>query len=228
MNRSLNCAAYLAKVLFWENYVSNFAKRVVGAATAVTAVVCVYASSASAATIYSEAVNGDLDAIGSTIVNLGLGVNDILGSINATPPAETDRIRFTQVSGLIIDSIYLSFTAPFDDLGIGQSLNSALFNNVANLFDDNFGAINSGAIISASFFDSFGPETGPLSQTTAGAIWDFQLSAGSVYPAQPWKLTINTSAAPVNAVPIPAALPLLGGGLALMGVVGRRRKRAKA
>lgn len=72
-------------------------------------------------------------------------------------------------------------------------MNSALFNNFANLFDDNFGMISSGNSIPASFFDSFGPETGPLSQGTAGAIWDFQLSAGIVFPGQPWTLTILTS-----------------------------------
>ena len=53
--------------------------------------------------------------------------------------------------------------------------------------------VNSGSDISASFFDSFGPETGALSTTTAGAIWDFQISAGVVFPGQPWTLTINTT-----------------------------------
>jgi hypothetical protein len=200
--------------------------RVVGAATA--AAVFVWMSSASAVTIYDEGSSGDLDAIGTTLVNLQLGTNDILGSINATPPAETDRIRFAQVPGLIVDSIVLSFTAPFDDFSIGQNLDSALFNSVANLFDDNFGAINSGASISASFFDSFGPETGPLSQDTPGAIWDFQLSAGTVFPAQPWKLTITTSQAPTSVVPLPAAFPLFASGIGGLGLFGWRRKRKAA
>jgi len=175
----------------------------------------------SAAVIYNEAVDGDLDAIGSTNVNLLAGVNTIMGAINATPPAETDRIKFTQTPGLVIDSIILSFAGIFDDASIGQSMNTALFNNVANLFDDNFNTVTSGANIIASFYDSFGPETGPLSTTTDGAIWDFQLSAGTVYPAQPWTLNITTTASPV---PVPGTFMLLGGGL--IGLIGIKRKTA--
>lgn len=187
------------------------------------------ATPASALTMYDESISGDLDAIGSTVVPLGLGSNDIFGSILQTPTGDTDRINFFQVPGLVIDSIFLSFTAPFDGDNVGQSLTTALFNNVANLFDDNFNSITSGAVISAIFFDSFGAETGPLSQDTGGATWDFQLSSGVVFPNQPWKLTINTSEAPsVSEVPVPAALPLFGTGIALLGFMNWRRKRKAA
>ncbi|WP_245964106.1 VPLPA-CTERM sorting domain-containing protein [Roseovarius spongiae] len=189
--------------------------------------------SAGAATIYDESVSGDLDAIGSTIVDLASGSNTILGSIPATGSAtDTDRIRFTQVPGLIIDSIQLSFTGAWDTANIGQSLNSALFNNQANLFDDNFRSVTGGGpgnppTISAAFFDSFGPETGPLAQDVDGAIWDFQLSAGVVYPAANWVLTINTSDKPVdpppNVVPLPAGLPLMLAGLGAFAWLRRRK-----
>jgi len=181
---------------------------------------------AAAATIYSESVDGDLDAVGTTNVNLIAGVNTILGSINQTPPADTDRIKVTQAIGMTVDSIVLSFAAPFDDFNISQSMNAALFNSVANVFDDNFGQINSGASISASFFDSFGPETGPLSQDTGEAVWDFQLSAGIVAPAQPWTLEINTTQEPTSVIPLPAGGLLLLTGLGGFAAFKRRKKRA--
>jgi len=189
-----------------------------------TVLTCLFLSLFSTAgVIYDESINGDLDAVGSTNVNLVAGENLILGSIEATPPADTDRIKFTQMDGLIIDSIELSFSGVFDDANIGQSMNTALFNSVANLFDDNFNSVNSGSTISASFFDSFGPETGVLSQNTAGAIWDFQLSAGIVWPAQPWVLRINTSSLPSSDIPEPASLTLLS--LGLLGLASRRYRK---
>lgn len=185
---------------------------------------------ASANIIYSENTDGDLDAIGSVNVNLVSGINQIVGNINATPPAETDRIKFTQVDGLIVESITLSFSGTFDDFNIGQNMSTALFNSVANLFDDNFNSVTSGASIVASFFDSFGPETGPLSQTTSGAIWDFQLSAGTVFPAQPWLLTIVTSGGTV--LPPPTDVPSPSSGLffvlAGIGIAYSARVKAKS
>lgn len=197
---------------------------------AAAAVISVSVSGASAATIYDESVNGDLDSIGTTNVNLLLGANEIFGVLPATPPADSDRIKFTQTAGLIVDSILLSFTQPFDDGNNGQSVTTSLSNNVANLFDDNLSPIliTSGATLAASFFDSIGPDTGPLSQTTDGAVWDFQISAGLIFPAQPWTLTINTSAAPTAAIPVPAALPLLACGVGILGFLGRRRNKANA
>jgi len=177
---------------------------------------------ASAAVIYDELVSGDLDAIGSTNVNLVLGVNEILGSIPGTPPEDADRIKFTQVPNLVVDSIVLTFTSPFDPVGLGTQFSLDLHNDQANLFDDNFNTATSGAPISASFFDSFGPETGPLATAVFGAIWDFQISPGTVYPFQDWKLTINTSQGSVGVVPVPAAVWLFGS--ALLGLAGIRRK----
>jgi len=189
-----------------------------------TAVMVSSTGTASAAVIYDESVSGDLDAIGSTNVDLGLGVNEILGSIPGTPPADSDRIKFTQVANLVVDSIVLSFTSPFDPARIGTQFNLDLHNDQANLFDDNFLTAASGADISASFFDSFGPETGPLVTTAFGAIWDFQISPGTVFPYQDWKLTINTSGS-IGAVPVPAAAWLFGSALLALAGWNRRRER---
>jgi len=194
------------------------------AGLAVAAFMVCSMGTASAAIIYDESVSGDLDAIGSTNVNLVLGVNEILGSIPGTPPADTDRIKFTQVPNLVVDSIVLTFTSTFDPLSLGTQFSLDLHNDQANLFDDNFNTATSGAPISASFFDSFGPETGPLATAVFGAIWDFQISPGTVYPFQDWKLTINTSQGSVGVVPVPAAVWLFGS--ALLGLAGIRRKTA--
>ena len=187
---------------------------------------------ANADIIYDEAAGGDLDAIGTTNVILVEGLNEIKGSIHQTGwpdyVVDTDRITFTQTALMVVDSIVLEFEDPWDASQVGQSMNSCLFNSVANLFDDNFGNINPGwpppyslPPISASFFDSYGPETGPLSQDTGGAIWDFQLSPGTVWPHQPWTLSIETTV-----VPVPSAFILTAIGLGYAGHRLRKRKAA--
>ena len=156
-------------------------------------IMSLWAPLSQATIVYSEAIDGEFDAIGSTNIILIEGMNEIQGSIMATPPADTDRLTFTQTENMTIDSIRLVFAGIWDDANIGQSMNSALFNNQANLFDDNFGSITSGTSIEAAMFDSFGPETGALVTDVARTIWDFQLSAGIVWPAQSWSLLVATS-----------------------------------
>ena len=178
---------------------------------------------ANADIIYNEAVDGDLDAVGTTNVTLVEGLNEILGSLNATPPSDTDRITFTQTALMVVDSIVLEFGTVSGYPILDPSISSDLHNSVANLFDDNLSqsTITSRDSISASFFDSFGPETGPLSQDTEGAIWDFQLSGNFIYPAQPWTLSINTTV-----VPVPSAFILAAIGLGCAGHRLRKRKAA--
>jgi hypothetical protein len=198
-------------------------RTITGTITAATLILS--AGTVSAATVIcDESVSGDLDAIGSTNVNLVVGVNEILGSIPGTPPADSDRVKFTQVPNLIVESVVLSFTSAFDPANIGTEFNLDLHNDQANLFDENFNTASSGASISASFEDTFGPETGMLITDTFGAIWGFQISPGTVYPFQDWKLTITNSE--VSQVPLPAAAWLFIS--ALGGLVVAKRKQLKA
>ncbi len=204
---------------------------IVLARVATTTALLAFGSTASAAVLYDEAVSGDLDPIGSTSVNLTLGSNEISGFIPETGNMnDSDRFKFVQTAGLIVDSITLSFSGAWDTANIGQFLTAALFNSDANLFDDSFNTISSPSSISASFFDSFGPETGPLSTTTDGAIWDFQLSAGVVFPGINWTMTVVTSAKPVvppppppPQVPLPASLPLMLAALGGAALLKRRK-----
>lgn len=51
---------------------------------------------------------------------------------------------------------------------------------------------------------------------------------GGIAPGDVWKFLQDTDDLRSAAIPVPAALPLLGGGLALLGLMGWRKRRAAA
>lgn len=183
-------------------------------------------ATAQATTIYSETVSGDLDAIGSTQVNLVEGTNIISGTLPGTPPSDTDRITFVQGALMTVDSIVLQFLGNWDPASVNV-VNLGLFNSVdPSLADSNFfnftGASSS---VSASFFDSIVPFTGPIAQDVGGTVWDLQLSGGTIYPSSDWQVTIETSVSQAPAIPLPAGMSLLLSGLGAFVVLRHRRRR---
>ena len=77
--------------------------------------------------------------------------------------------------------------------------------------------------------DNDGPETFTYFMNGGNAIWyrDYNGNNEKVGAVNPPDIT-NTSIKLVSAVPLPAALPLYGAGLAVMGFIGWRRKRKTA
>lgn len=182
------------------------------------------AGMASAATIWDESVDGDFDGVAGTSLGsiLAAGTNTILGSLPGTPsggPSHTDRFNLVLGAGLNIISWTLNIA-----LENGESVSTGLGFNPGNLFDDNF----TGSIVgstSASFIDSIGPDTGTLDGTLTNSVWDFTISAGTLFGTQGYSIDIVTRATtpPPPVVPLPASAPLLlaaFGGFAFL----RRRK----
>lgn len=180
---------------------------------------------AQATTLYSEAVDGDLDPTAAPTVQLVEGVNTITGTLPGTPPTDFDAIFFQQGAGIVVDAISLTFGPGWNTAQV-NSVTTALFQPAVNLFDDNFNTVpNTSAppTITASFQDTFGPETGPLARDVEGMIWRFELVGDVVFPSADWTLTINTTFTPPAPIPVPAGFPLLVAGIGSLALLRRRK-----
>lgn len=93
-------------------------------------------SSVSAATVWTESVNGDLssDAAAPTSISFALGSNVINGSVNGTTDAR-DYITFTVQAGQILSSIQLLM---YDDLDTGPANDGNTGFNAINLGSTSF------------------------------------------------------------------------------------------
>lgn len=91
------------------------------------------------------------------------------------------------------------------------------------LNDDNDNATNTGT--GNNKFDTVGLA---FWQGPAVSARYVRFTAGGVYPYDDYNTNITAAGLTIAAVPVPAALPLLVAGLGALGMVGARRKRAKA
>lgn len=192
------------------------------------------ATTASAATIWDESIDGDFDGVaGTTLGNiLAAGTNTILGSLPGTPSggsSHTDRFNLVLGAGLNIVAWTLNI-----QLENGESVNTGLGYNPGNLFDDNFTSNVTGTT-SASFADTTGPDTGTLDGSLANSVWDFSVNAGTLYGTQSYSIDIVTRATtppppppPPTAVPLPASAPLFIAALGGLAALRRRAKRKAA
>lgn len=213
---------------FWEE---TMRKRLLSLA----ALCSMAASAASATTLYSEFVSGDLTPSGSPnpmTFNAVLGTNEVLGRWNPTPPTDTDNFNIFIDSTLEVVSVALSYTG----LANGEVVNLGLRDSSTNLFDDafvsNLGQGTTG--VTGTLQDTFGAETGPLSLTNT--TFEFFTNGGTIfgpafgYPNIDWTATLVTRSAsvtpPPSPVPLPAGLPLLLAGLGAFGFVAKRKSKS--
>lgn len=175
----------------------------------------VVAFNAHAATVYDEAVNGDLsdNNLSPTVVGLGVGQNLIMGSTIHQPSLDRDFFTVT------IDA--------------GRTLNAVLLSSYTNTDDLSFIGYTAGGQFTAldlSGVDGWGLIGGPPGVSVGGDVLGF-LAGGPVGPGtysfwlqETSGSTTYTLDYQVSAVPLPAALPLFVSGLLGLGAMARRTR----
>ena len=157
-------------------------------------------------TLTNTSTAADLTSFAFTIGDTSRNFDQIY-TVN-TPAGSTGTLTFGDASqgGVRTDSFTISFTG----LGVSQIANWRVDVDLDNLDTvENFSTV---------FFDN---GTLPNSVVTVGFstgdFIDFTLPDGS-------SLYSYSASKPVDVIPVPAALPLLAGGLGLMGLMSWRRR----
>ncbi len=175
---------------------------------------------ASATVIYDESVDGPLSNIPSspTLLNLGVGSNDLIGSIGPEL-SDTDYFTFTLGGTQTLDSIIV---ASYDDPAAPNVSRFEIFNGAiagspgAGFITSGFGdpslsGVNSTILVGGDLLLGNGP-LGPNATFTIR----LQESDGTVNYA----LTLNTRD---SQIPEPTTVALMGLGLAGVGFARKRR-----
>jgi len=176
-----------------------------------------------AAFVYDEAVDGDLsgDGLTPTVLVAGAGVNTLVGTVS-TP--DLDYLTFNVASGFRLEALVL-VSVSTDDLSFIAVQSGATFTeppgdpDPANLlgwvhFDP--------TLAGTDILDDMGLGDGAIGFTPPLPSGDYSF----------WIQNINSDGTDyemqfvVSAVPVPAALPLLGWGLLALGGYARRRPRS--
>lgn len=183
---------------------------------------------AQAATVYDEAIHGDLsdDHLHPTPVNLGgIGSNLISGSTVYEPSLDRDFFTITIGADQVLKAIVLAHYTNTDDVFINQSFFGMAF---GDRFENmGFSGVDSWALIGDTPGLSVGDNL--LDYITSGLVGPGVLGPSLLGPGvySFWLQetegdTTYTLDYQVAAVPVPAALPLFLSGLLGIGAIARR------
>jgi hypothetical protein len=179
---------------------------------------------AGAAVVYNEAINGDTgDTFSSpaATVALGLGQNDILGSVTFSffflqPPTDMDVYSLVVATGQRIQSITISMTLRNEGSGLFEFI-SWYLTGASDV--PGFAQMP----VTVSDFPAFGNlmPIGEGSYRLEGLNFTGAMSPGEFRTAD-YSVTVNVEAVPTP-IPLPAGAGLLAASLGLLTVLRRRR-----
>ncbi|MEP3245682.1 MAG: VPLPA-CTERM sorting domain-containing protein [Sneathiella sp.] len=183
----------------------------------------------------TEAPSGDYDAIGGAA---DVGVFDLIGSTSGTantfsgsivsPNDSSDFFSIRLAAGQTLTSASITF-------GQNLSLSEYMF-----AFPAPHWVMEYTNSVTPTIFDQelgydymWQAETYTPTFTAIGeGVYNILIGNGTFgrngNTPITYEMTFNVTSPPVSAVPLPAALPLYGAGLAVMGFLGWRRKRKQA
>ena len=130
-----------------------------------------------------------------------------------------------------------TFSYDFIDLDISGANDTSSFFETASieLFDGNIGSLGAAVVFSALAPPSATGDKNSQQLTVSGnvtsndGVWaHLRFTSSLLATSGTWRNTPETVyawAGPVTVIPLPAALPLYGTGLAIMGLIGWRRKK---
>lgn len=176
----------------------------------------VIAFNAHAATVYNEAVHGDLsnDSLNPTPIALGLGENLISGSTVHQPSLDRDFFTITVGAGHTLDAVILSSYTTTDDLSfLGYAVGGQFTTPLG------FSSVDGWGLIGAPPGPTVGSDVlafvagGPVGPGTY-SFWLQETEGSTTYD-------LNYR---VSAVPLPTALPLFVSGLLGLGAMARRAR----